>query len=123
MPVWMQLLFASLMLLFAWTIPESPRWLYVNNKKDAARDMLITYHGEGNPDSAWVRLQLQEFEEYLVMDGSDKRWWDYSALFKTRSARYRLMSATLVSMFGQWAGNGKNCTPTLTDEHMRLKIS
>lgn len=104
-PVWMQLLFPSLILLFAWTIPESPRWLYVNNKSGAARTMLIKYHGEDNPDSPWVRLQLKEFKEHLVMGGSDKRWWDYSSLFKTRSSRYRVMAATLVTVFGQWAGN------------------
>jgi hypothetical protein len=49
----------------------------VNGKMDKAKAMLTRYHGEGNPDSIWVELQLREYEEYLEMEGADKRWWDY----------------------------------------------
>jgi len=86
-------------------LPESPRWLYVNNKFTEAKAMLTKYHGEGNPDSIWVTLQLREYEEFLEMDGSDKRWWDYRALFRNRASRYRLYCNIMVSIFGQWAGN------------------
>jgi hypothetical protein len=51
-------------------------------------------------------MQIREYEEYLNMDGGDKRWWDYGALFKTRPARYRLACNCIVAIFGQWAGNG-----------------
>ena len=40
------------------------------------------------------------------MNLQDKRWWDYSALFKTRSSRYRLACNCCFSIFAQWAGNG-----------------
>jgi len=39
-------------------------------------------------------------------EGADKRWWDYSALFKTRASRYRLTCNVVFSIFAQWAGNG-----------------
>jgi hypothetical protein len=110
-PVWLQLLFSSLIILLIWFLPESPRWLYVNNKYDRAKAMLIKYHGEGNENSIWVQLQLREYEEYLELNGGDKRWWDYGALFNTRAARYRMMSNILISLFGQWAGNCKICDP------------
>lgn len=67
--------------------------------------MLAKYHGKGNPESPWVKLQLREYGEHLIQDGSDKRWWDYSALFKTRASRYRLFCNVTVTIFGQWAGN------------------
>lgn len=102
---WLQALFAGLILIFSLFLPESPRWLYVNNKAEAARDMLTKYHGNGNPDSAWVKLQMHEYEELLDMDGADKRWWDYRALFRNRSAVYRLGCNLIVTIFGQWAGN------------------
>lgn len=51
-------------------------------------------------------MQIREYEEYLNMDGGDKRWWDYGSLFKTRSARYRLACNCVVAVFCQWAGNG-----------------
>ncbi|KFY96418.1 hypothetical protein V498_02700 [Pseudogymnoascus sp. VKM F-4517 (FW-2822)] len=104
-PVWLQLLFSGIIVIMVFLLPESPRWLYVNRKFDAAKRMLTKYHGEGNPDSIWVTLQLREYEEYLEMNGSDKRWWDYSALFRTRASRYRLFCNVMISIFGQWAGN------------------
>ncbi|UKZ47587.1 hypothetical protein TrVGV298_001810 [Trichoderma virens] len=82
-----------------------PRWLYVHNKKDQAKAVLTKYHGNGNPDSAWVQLQLFEYEQLLNMDGADKRWWDYRALFRSRSAVYRLCCNMCITIFGQWAGN------------------
>lgn len=105
--VWLQLLFGAVILIAAFFLPESPRWLYVNNRQEKAKQILIKYHGEGNEDSEWVNLQLNEYEELLEMDGADKRWWDYSALFKDRSTCYRLFCNCTVSIFGQWAGNGK----------------
>lgn len=106
--IWIQLLFGVVILIAAFFLPESPRWLYVNNKQEQAKAMLVKYHGENNPDSEWVNLQLNEYEELLEMDGADKRWWDYSALFKNRSTCYRLFCNCCITIFGQWAGNCKN---------------
>ncbi|KAL7963105.1 general substrate transporter [Trichoderma compactum] len=102
---WLQALFAGLICIFAMFLPESPRWLYVHNKKEQAKAVLTKYHGNGNPDSPWVQLQLFEYEQLLNMDGADKRWWDYRALFRSRSAVYRLLCNITITVFGQWAGN------------------
>ncbi|RFU72833.1 hypothetical protein TARUN_9423 [Trichoderma arundinaceum] len=102
---WLQALFSGLIVLFCMFLPESPRWLYVHNKKEQAKAVLTKYHGNGNPDSPWVTLQLFEYEQLLNMDGADKRWWDYRALFRNRAAFYRLMCNITISIFGQWAGN------------------
>ncbi|PGH21451.1 hypothetical protein AJ80_03242 [Polytolypa hystricis UAMH7299] len=104
-PVWVQMLFAGLIALFVFLLPESPRWLYVNNKKDQAKAMLVKFHGNGNEESEWVKLQLSEYNEHLEMDGADKRWWDYRALFKDNVSRYRMFCCCTVSIFSQWAGN------------------
>lgn len=106
LPIWLQLVFPSFIILFIWFAPESPRWLYVHGKTQQAKDVLTKWHGYGNPESAWVKLQLSEYEEHLELDGADKRWWDYSALFKTRASRYRLTCNVVFSIFAQWAGNG-----------------
>jgi sugar porter (SP) family MFS transporter len=102
---WLQALFSGLIVLFVFFLPESPRWLYVNNKKEAAKAMLTKYHGNGNSESPWVSLQMHEYEELLNMDGADKRWWDYRALFRNKASVYRLLCNIAVSIFGQWAGN------------------
>lgn len=64
-PVYLQMFFPGLIILFGWFIPESPRWLYVHNKREKATAVLTKFHGYGNPDSAWVKLQLEEYESYL----------------------------------------------------------
>lgn len=102
---WLQALFSGIICIFCMFLPESPRWLYVNNKKDKAHEVLTKYHGRGNPDSPWVHLQMREYEEALDMDGADKRWWDYRPLFNKRSSCYRLACNVMISIFGQWAGN------------------
>lgn len=66
----LQLAFPGLIVLFSWMIPESPRWDFVSNKRSRAIATLTKYHGYGNPESAWVQLQLQEYEEYLNEDGA-----------------------------------------------------
>lgn len=66
-PVYLQMFFPGLIVLLAWFIPESPRWLYVNNKRERAVAVLTKWHGYGNEDSAWVKLQLEEYESFLNM--------------------------------------------------------
>jgi len=105
-PLWLQALFPGLVIIFAMFLPESPRWLYCNGKQEQAKAFLTKYHGHGNPDSEWVKLQLFEYESHLELDGADKRWWDYRALFKNRASRYRLATNCITALFGQWAGNG-----------------
>lgn len=81
------------------------RWLYVHGKREKAIAVLTKWHGYDNPDSVWVKLEIQEYEEYLEMDGADKRWWDYRALFKNKSSMYRLYCNCCFAIFAQWAGN------------------
>ena len=105
--LWFQLFFPALVCLFCLFLPESPRWLYVSGQLDKAKAVLTKFHGYGNSDSVWVSMQLSEYEEYLELNGSDKRWWDYRALFKTRSSVNRLFCNCAIQAMGQEAGNGQ----------------
>ncbi|KAJ9609729.1 hypothetical protein H2200_006057 [Cladophialophora chaetospira] len=104
-PIWLQMVFPGLIAVFAFLIPESPRWLHAHNKREKAHATLTKWHGYGNPESVWVRLQLNEYEEFIEMDGTDKRWWDYRGLFNRKSSVYRTFVACWFSAFTQWAGN------------------
>lgn len=65
-----QMVFPGLIVLFVWFIPESPRWLYVHNKREKATATLAKWHGNGNPESIWVKLQIGEYEEFLNTNGA-----------------------------------------------------
>ncbi|PLB55754.1 putative MFS monosaccharide transporter [Aspergillus steynii IBT 23096] len=104
-PLYCQLIASGIVVCFIWFLPESPRWLVANGKISAARKVLTRYHGEGDPDHPLVQFQMREMENQISVSSTDKRWWDYSALWKTRSARRRLICVVSMGFFGQWSGN------------------
>jgi len=75
-------------------------------KEDEAKAFLIKYHGNNNPDSVLVALELQEMKEGIVLNGIDKVWWDYRPLFMTHQGRWRMAQVLMISIFGQFSGNG-----------------
>ncbi|KAL1887830.1 hypothetical protein Sste5346_009942 [Sporothrix stenoceras] len=104
-PTWVQIIFSVILLAGAIVAPESPRWLYVHGKVEKCRELLVKYHGNDNPNSLYVELEMREFTEELELDGADKRWWDYRVLFNTKAALYRaILCAVAVSVFSQWTG-------------------
>ena len=107
-PIGIQMMFPGIICIGSMLLPESPRWLYTRGRQEQATDILVKLHGHGNRDSEWVKLQLQEYEQHLEMEGTDKTWWDYRGLFKNRASIYRLTCNCIVSLFGQWAGNSKS---------------
>ncbi|KAF4251152.1 hypothetical protein KXV22_004442 [Aspergillus fumigatus] len=105
-PIWVQMVFAGLVLVLCWTIPESPRWLVSRDKHEEAIRVLATYHGDGDRNAPLVQLEYREMVEDISNTGADKRWWDYRELFNSRETRYRSMLVILMAFFGQWSGNG-----------------
>ncbi|KAI1758124.1 lactose permease [Xylaria castorea] len=99
--------FACVIVMFTiWFIPESPRWLMANGKTDEALEFLVKYHGNGDPNSRLVRLEIEEMRENIKMDGIDKRPWDYRPIFLTHNGRWRFAQVIMISIFGQFSGNG-----------------
>ncbi|KZT52563.1 general substrate transporter [Calocera cornea HHB12733] len=106
-PIYVQGLPAVINVALVLWLPESPRWLYTRGKTELATKILAKYHTKNNDvNSPIIQLQLAEIEEYISLDGSDKRWWDFKRLFKTRADRYRIWLVTLVAAGSSWAGNG-----------------
>ncbi|KAF2663865.1 putative MFS lactose permease [Microthyrium microscopicum] len=105
-PLWTQMVYSGIVVLGALWLPETPRWLIAHGKDEEALEIMAKYHGEGDRDSPIVQLEYREMKEDISITGSDKRWWDYSGLFKTRDARYRSMLVIAMAFFGQWSGNG-----------------
>ena len=105
-PVILQAVPSLIVMAFVFLLPESPRWLFQHGKTEAARAVLVEYHGAGNTQSAVVALQLQEIAESVNLEEetSDKRWWDYRSLFNTRAMLYRVWLTLLITTFSQFIG-------------------
>ena len=106
LPLILQAVPSALVILFVWLLPESPRWLISHGKSEKAHNVLVKYHGNGNADSAVVELEYNEIQQSLACEAelSDKRWWDYRALFNCRPALYRIWLVLLVTVFSQFIG-------------------
>jgi hypothetical protein len=105
-PTIVQAVPSLIVMCFVWFLPESPRWLFANNKRGQGRAVLVRLHGNGNEDSAIVLLECNEIDDSIntEIEGSDKRWWDYRGLFDERSKLYRVFLLMLVSVFSQFIG-------------------
>lgn len=101
LPLAIQGLPPLLIFVFAWFIPETPRWYVGQGKIEKAREILVKYHGDGDPDSPVVALELEDMIHYISVEGSDKRWWDFRELFNSHSARYRTFLIVCIAFFGQ----------------------
>ncbi|CEJ80033.1 Putative General substrate transporter [[Torrubiella] hemipterigena] len=104
-PFWCQLITSGIVIIFVFFLPESPRWLVAQDRHEDAARVLAKYHGEGSVQHAMVKLQLEEMTAQISAEASDKKWWDYSELWNTRSARRRLICVLGMAVFGQISGN------------------
>ncbi|KAJ7599054.1 general substrate transporter, partial [Mycena floridula] len=104
-PTAVQCAMPTLVAIFILFFPESPRHLISKGKKEEALAVLAKYHGAGNPQHPVVVLQYREIVDEMEANHTNTAWWDFSELYNTRAARYRLLMVTGIGIFGQWSGN------------------
>jgi MFS family permease len=106
-PIWLQAVCAGLVALVVKFFPESPRYLILADKHEEARQIITTYHTNGDPNHPLVDLQMKEMLHSI--QGIPKATWkdlfDLRVLVETRSSRYRLMLNMVWSWFAQFSGN------------------
>jgi sugar porter (SP) family MFS transporter len=105
-PLILQAFACTIVMVGVFFIPESPRYLMANDREDEALAFLVKYHGNGDPNSRLVRLEIEEMREGIRLDGVDKRWWDYRPFLFTHNGRWRMAQVLMISIFGQFSGNG-----------------
>jgi hypothetical protein len=81
-------------------LPESPRWLIMNDRFEEAQKILAKYHDGGDMASPLIALEIAEMRESIRQEGSDKRWYDYSELWQTRPLRYRTFLVLSMACIG-----------------------
>lgn len=74
-------------------------------RHDEAMRNLVKYHGEGDPDDAFVHLEYAEIKAAIDLDKEidQTRWVDF---LKTKGNRKRIGLITALGLFSQWSGNG-----------------
>ena len=82
-------------------IPETPRWLFSNDRQEEAIRVLVKYHGAGNRRSPIVILTVREMIERIMIHSTGKGWWNYSEVFNSKPAIHRLLCVGGMAVAGQ----------------------
>lgn len=81
------------------------RWLVSQDRAKEAYDILVKYHGEGDPDSPFVQAEYAEMIATIQMDMEQKkRTW--GELISTKANIKRCALVAFIGTFSQWSGNG-----------------
>ncbi|KAF2192877.1 sugar transporter [Zopfia rhizophila CBS 207.26] len=107
LPLWLQMVCPGLVSFVILFFPESPRWLVGKDRHEEAREFLIKYHANGDPNHPLVALEMAEMVDSLSREPVTnwRNFFDLSVLFKTRARRYRTMLNMTFAWFGQFSGN------------------
>ena len=85
-------------------IPESPRWLVYNDRREEALAILTKYHAEGDSDSEFLKFEMAEIDNAIQMEKTNSRssWLEW---IRTPASRYRLFIIVSLGFMIQWCGN------------------
>ena len=108
LPTILQLVPSLIVLFSVLFIPESPRWSMEKDRMEEGIKVLVKHHGGGNPDSAVVKLEVDEIRQSIADAASlkDSKWWDLRPLFRTRGGRHRVWIIFIFGFFNQFTGGG-----------------
>ncbi len=93
---WAGLVPAIAFFILAFIIPESPRWLAINRKREAAYKIFAKIGGD-----KYAETELSEIETLPSHDAQEKA--DWKALFQP-NVRKILMIGIVLAVFQQWCG-------------------
>jgi fucose permease len=104
LPSMLQALPSLIQVAFAFTVPESPRWLVSKDRSEEALAILIKYHAEGDAAAELPHVELAEIQKALEIENASRRrgWVE---LFQTAGMRRRALVAAALGLFVQFSGN------------------
>lgn len=82
-----------------------PCRLVAQDRHEEARQIIATYHTNGDLDHPLVTLQMKEMMSSDIEPMTWKDLFDLKVLFDSRASRYRIMLNIAFSWFAQFSGN------------------
>ncbi|KAH7413982.1 hypothetical protein DE146DRAFT_600285 [Phaeosphaeria sp. MPI-PUGE-AT-0046c] len=89
---------------FAFAVPESPRWLVSKDRSEEALEILIKYHAEGDASQELPHIELAEIRKALEIE-NDSRARGWAELGQTKGMRHRSLIGAALGLFTQFSGN------------------
>ncbi|EDU40873.1 lactose permease [Pyrenophora tritici-repentis Pt-1C-BFP] len=104
LPSILQAIPSVIQIVFALTVPESPRWLVSKDRSEEALEILIKYHAEGDASAELPHIEIAEIRKALELENeSRQRGW--AELFQSKGMRHRAVVAAGLGIFVQYSGN------------------
>jgi MFS family permease len=104
LPMAIPIIFTVMLMGFAMSFPESPRWLLSKNHKEEAREAMITLAGKEHANLEAIDIEINAISNIIAeTSGSERGFLD---LFKSGPQRlfYRLCLAVAVNFCAQMTG-------------------
>lgn len=91
-------------LVMCFFMPESPRWLVSQNRRQEAWEILKKYHADGNGDLQLLQYEMQEIDAAIEAERTQSRS-SWKQWFATPANRHRLFIVVTAGFIIQWCGN------------------
>ncbi|KAF5602894.1 hexose transporter [Fusarium subglutinans] len=105
LPILLQSMFSLICIFCLFLTPESPRWLSHQDMMDEALQVIASIAANGDQSNEEVCQQYQSVVDSRERERTEGKTASYTELFKTRSARRRLMLAVSVAVIVMASGN------------------
>lgn len=94
-------IFQIVMVLF---MPESPRWLVYNDRREEALQILTKYHAEGDSTDQLLKFEMAEIDATLEYE-KHQRSTSWMEWFRTSANIHRFIIVLSLGFLIQWCGN------------------
>lgn len=103
LPTLIQIAPSAYQLVLIFFCPESPRWLIAKGRMEKAREILVKYHGEGDPRSDLVEFECAEIQQAISSEAEQNITW--RAFFSSLPNLKRIGLCFATAVFSQSSGN------------------